>query len=168
MEIVKVIYLLLILGLCVITDFRYKKIKNYQVAAIFAGALVFLLYKGNGQVVIESLGMMMLFAAVLFPIYCMGALGAGDVKLLCVTALYIGKGEIETFLIGVLISSGLFSLVKLFYYGTFFKRVEYFLAYVKCMISTGKVESYGIPKQKEEVLTLALPVFIGAFCWGFF
>lgn len=127
MELFKIIYVCILLGICVVTDLQEKKVKNCCVLMILGGAVVFLILKWNGQAVIESLWIIIIFFMVLFPVFVIGALGAGDVKLLSVTAFYIGKEGEEFFLAGTLICGGLLSLVKLMYHGLFLKGCNIFL-----------------------------------------
>lgn len=166
MEFIKIAYLCLIHVICVITDYREKKIKNCWVAAVFIGALIFKIWDWNGQFFLKSWWMMGLFFIVLFPLYVIRAIGAGDVKLLCVTAFYIGE-EIEVFLIGALVSAGVLALVKLLYYKNLRKRMWYFFDYMRKVMITGEIDVYGIPKKEEEFMRLAIPIFIGMLCWGF-
>lgn len=166
MNFVKIIYLSVILGICTITDWREKKIKNCWVTAVLLGALFFRMWSWDGQSFGKAVWWFLIFAAVLFPLYCIGTIGAGDVKLLCVTAIYIGEEGMETFLTGTLISGGIFALVKLVYYRNFFKRMQCLWIYLKNVIMTGEIGSYEMSKEEAETLRLALPVWIGGLCWG--
>lgn len=168
MDFFRIIYLCLIHGICMITDYREKKIKNCWVVAVFIGAFFFQVWIWDGQVFKEALGIMFLFFLVLFPLYIIQAIGAGDVKLLCATAFYMGRENIEIFLVGTLISAGIFAVVKLLYCGTLRKRMWYFWGYMRDILMTGRIESYGIPKQKGEVLCMAVPIFIAVLGWGIY
>lgn len=162
----KIVYLLVILGICAVTDFREKKIKNRWIILGLAGAVIFLISQREVQAVKDALLTAAVFFAVLFPLYVLRAAGAGDVKLLCTAALYIGKEEIEIFLAGVLLAGGMMSVAKMLYYGTIKKRIGYFAAYVQQIFLSRTVKEYGMPEEKTEVLGMAVPVFIGALGWS--
>lgn len=114
----------------------------------------------------DALFMMGVFFVLLFPLYLLRMIGAGDVKLLCMTAMFMGKEEIQVFLVGMLLAGGIIAIVKMLYYRRFRKRIGYFTAYVQQFLLTKSLEEYGIPKEKSEVMGMAVPVFIGAVGWG--
>lgn len=162
----KIVYLCLILGECLYTDYREGKIKNRQVLAVLAGAFIRLLLEGSGQAWRDAFVMQGIFFAVLFPLYVIRALGAGDVKVLCAVAFYIGRGGMKAFLLGACVSGAILALGKLLYHRLLVQRIRFFVVYIKNLLCTGQMADYGIPQNQKEVLRLALPVFFGGLCWG--
>lgn len=161
----KPLYLCTILGICALTDIREKKIKNRWILAGFIGFVVSMLMGWNRAVIIESVSLMCLFAIILFPLYCLRMLGAGDVKLLCMSALYISIHTLWIFLLATALTAGIGSLVKLIFYGNLGKRMKFFYQYAKGVYLSKTVEEYGIPKEKQEVIGLGVPVFLGGVSW---
>lgn len=165
MSFFKIMYLLVIAGICAVTDIRERKIRNCWVAAGMCGEVVFLAALGNRQAVMHAVSAMGICFAMLFPLYILRAVGAGDVKLLCMTISYIEWEEISVFLIAVLAAVGMFAFVKLLYYGNIRKRMRYFKSYVYQIFLTKEVSQYGIPQEQSETIRLAVPVFIGILVW---
>lgn len=167
MHFVKVIYLLLILLICVYTDYKEKKIKNSCVLAIVIGAGFFLALNFSGQAVKCTVIQGLLSFAVLFPVYGIGALGAGDVKLLSAVFFYIGEERRMYFLAGTLLAGGILAVTKLMYYGILQKRLKCFYYYLKNFVTTGTAGSYPAAENETEIIRLALPIFAGGLYWGF-
>ena len=161
----KIICLLVILGICAITDLKEKKIKNNWIIIGIIGAFIFLVQGKNVQVIKDTLLLSLVFFGVLFPLFFIRALGAGDVKLLCMTVLYIGRQGLEIFLIGMVLTSGMLAVGKMLYFGTFKKRMEYFVTYLQRFLMTRTAEEYGIPSETTEVIGMAVPVFVGGVSW---
>lgn len=161
----KPIYLCVILGICAITDIREKKIKNQWILAGIAGFVFFVSMEWHLNTFKEAVELMSVFAVILFPLYMAKMLGAGDVKLLCMSALYVGGHNLWIFLAVIAASAGFASLFKLLYYRKLGKRLRYFYQYAKGVYLSRTMEEYGIPKDKKEVLGLGVPVFLGGISW---
>ncbi len=84
-------YLFLVtLFICALTDIVTYRIKNLILIFSATGLLLFDLFisaEGNPVSEITAGGIVFL---ILFPFYAFGLLGAGDVKLLALTAMYVG------------------------------------------------------------------------------
>ena len=108
-----------------------------------------------------------------FPLFCLSMIGAGDIKLLMVTGLYVGRGVI-TVMISALIIAAVIAVIKLIRRRMISERLSYFLGYInelKMYLSGGKRISrndisYIKPEDKAGragyLMHLSLPIAIAA------
>ena len=167
MEAVQALYLCVITGICAFTDIKERKIKNCWLGAAVLGAFFFMAVRGNWQVVMDGLTVMVLIFAILFPLYLLRMMGAGDVKLLCVAGLYIGWKETFVFFVGTGLLCIILTLWKLIYYQNMRKRLLYLWNYIRCLYLSKSPGKYGIPENKQETIGLAVPIFCGVVIWFF-
>lgn len=168
MDIIQTVCLFILLAACSVIDVRYHRIPN---VIILAGIFIRILsmsvsiFAGNDGCVMEFIGAMILFAGISMPLYLLGMLGAGDVKLFGMTGFYIGLERPEQFLAGLLVSGGLLAAGKLLIYGRLRRRMKYLWTYIKAVCLSGQVQTYEMPAAKEEVMGLSGPVLFGIVCW---
>ena len=130
--------------LCVICFFDYysKRIPNLLILLI----LLWGMGRGVYQKSLCGAGeYLMILAAVVFllyPIFQIGGLGAGDVKLLCTCAGFFPVDKVISFLFMSLLISAVFSIVKLVKERNLQDRIAYFLKYVKSVVKNGKWSQY--------------------------
>jgi prepilin peptidase CpaA len=112
--------LLLLMAFAVRSDIRERRIPNQLVFAGMVGgiALQVLLPAGDGLFGISygSLGITGAFGGLaiglllLLPMYILGVLGAGDVKLLAMAGIFLGPGEIVRATLATMIAGGVLAL----------------------------------------------------------
>lgn len=167
MEVVQAIYLCVMTGICALTDMKERKIKNCWLKVAVLGALFFMAVRGDWHMVLDGLTIMLLTFAVLYPLYLLRMMGAGDVKLMCVTGLYIGWKKPLVFWAVTGVLCAILALCKLAYYRNVKKRLLYFWNYIHCLYVSKSPKAYGMPDSRQETIGLALPVFCGVFSWIF-
>ncbi len=140
------------LGVVCLFDYRRRRIPNLLIAVILslgAGRSLF----QNG---LAGAGEYLLAAAVilflLYPLFRMGGLGAGDVKLLSVCAGYFPADKIFYFLFFSMLVSAIFSVIRLCRERDVRDRVSYFCAYVVAVARSGKWWFY-LPQKGERKLS---------------
>lgn len=143
-------------------DYRKKRIPNYLILAIVLVSLTwrFLMEGPSGAVgcVLQAV----LIGALLYPLYKIGALGAGDVKLFGATAGCLPFGKIFVFLFVSLLLSAIISLVKLLKHDRFIERLQYFFEYLSDIYKSGSFCLY-LDKGSDSPdirLCLSGPIFI--------
>lgn len=104
----------------VVTDVRARRISNLLVLAGLAAALALqaVVVPGAGLFsvpfgaigLLSSLGGALLGLALLLPIYALGAMGAGDVKLMAMVGAFIGPQEIIGATLATLLAGGVLAL----------------------------------------------------------
>ncbi len=170
------IVLLLILIAAVYTDYRQNRIPNWIVVfGIISGFIISFIHGGMG-LFLEGLLGMVLPVIILYPVFMIGAIGAGDLKLFAVVGSYLGiKGITISFIIAFIVGA-IISLVKMLRFHNFKERIYYFFSYMADIFLKGKWRLYEVtegqagnqnlagedslnfPKYK---IHFALPIFLG-------
>ena len=155
-------------ALCVILtaaccfDYREKKIPNLLcMAAGLYGIAWRALRDGPPGICAYLLQAVSVFALLYF-FFRVGAVGAGDVKLLCLTAGYLPFQKVSVFLLVFLLFSAMISLAKLLRKGYFRERVRYFMQYLKKVWKSGGWKPYiqGGTDRADVGVCLSGPVLI--------
>lgn len=94
-------------------DYRERRIPNYLVIGMAVAGAGWRFYHERAPGSFWYLGQAVLVMAVLYPFFMAGGLGAGDVKLLGVTAGYLPAEKILGFLFCSLLIAAMISLVKI-------------------------------------------------------
>ena len=123
-------------------DYRKKKIPNYLIVVMALTGVVwqFLMTGPMGAAI--AVFQMALIGSILYPLFKIGAMGAGDVKLFGVTAGCLPFDKILIFLFVSLLIAAIISLVKLWKNGNFRERVHYFLEYMTDVWKNGSWQLY--------------------------
>jgi prepilin peptidase CpaA len=100
-----------ILAIASITDIKERRIPNWTVLAV---AALFVPWAVTQHVsVLSALGAAAIAFAISCAMYAFGVVGAGDSKLLTVTALFAGLGQLLPFLLLVALTGGVVALVSM-------------------------------------------------------
>lgn len=122
-------------------------IKGWHISnkIIIIGSLAGLLYQmivnETGQILIACLTAF-LAIGVMFPLFYIRALGAGDIKLISITALFI---PIEKYVIYIAISfivAAVISLIRMIFQKNLYDRLVVLVNYTILCMQTGKVMKY--------------------------
>lgn len=113
-----------------------------------------------------------LVSAVLYGLFMLGMLGAGDVKLCGMSVLFLDGKQSVLFLAAGFLTAGAVSLGKMIFCGNLRERISYFCSYVADILRTGKVGLYFREElsmvEKNAVVHLAGPMLAGwLFCIWF-
>lgn len=164
MEILIVLVLLLLLT--AVWDFYKGKIPNVFIISGCCYGMIRLLYYGN---ILKHIPGIIFPVLVLFPLYKIGVMGAGDLKLLSVLGFYFPFSELifcifMAFLLGAFLS--LFSLIR---YENFYERMTYLFSYLKECFCLGHFRYYYLNSgenqdldsgQEHSKIHFAVPIFI--------
>ena len=141
------IFLLILIGIAVYYDIRYFRIPNELIGI---GMLTGIVYRVMNQTAVCSdilLGML-IPVVVLFLLFYLHMLGAGDIKLLSMAGIFLGTSVFtviwESFVIAAVIS-----LVQLIIQKKFRNRILYFIGYCLNTMRTGKPEPYYQAEQDQ-------------------
>ncbi|MCM1087971.1 MAG: A24 family peptidase [Muribaculaceae bacterium] len=148
------------------TDFKYDKIYNWQiVSGIFAG-LYFRIREGGYGSVFTAIAVMLLSFCLLYPIYKIGGLGAGDVKLfLMISSFFPSRRMLYVAAVSFAIGA-IFSLGKLILEKNGRERLQYLGSYLADVFRSRKWKVYGadlkedLQRYKSNKIHFALPVSI--------
>ncbi|MCR5595667.1 MAG: A24 family peptidase [Lachnospiraceae bacterium] len=125
------------------------------------------LYQSSLNAALISLIEGMIVLLILYPLFMIGTLGGGDVKLMMILPAYLGLKDslysvFFAFAIGALIGC-----IKLLSEGSLKKRLIVFVSYIKRIKSDGRITRYEIPASlndgcmKAHQIHFSIPILIG-------
>lgn len=123
-------------------DYRKKKIPNQLIVAIALTGMVWRFLMTGPLGAATGVFQMALIGSILYPLFKIGAMGAGDVKLFGVTAGCLPFEKIFVFLFVSLLIAAIISLVKLLKNGNLQERLQYFLEYMADVWKSGSWQLY--------------------------
>lgn len=133
--------LLLLLLLSAFADLKTDRIPNgFILLGIFIGVCGSLC---TGRTFLEIIGSVSLAFLLLYPLYKIGVLGAGDVKLIMMIGSFCTAGELLVILAGAFVIGAVFSLVKLLVEHNGRERLCYFIDYLSDVVRSGHWKIYG-------------------------
>ena len=160
--IVKFALLLLLSGAALFFDLKTGKIPNIL---ILFGLLAGCVYR---TAVLGAEGVLSFFAGagfpflILFLLFRLGMMGAGDIKLLMAAGGLLGwPGSLRLFVFSILFGT-LVSAVVFVRRVRFSDRFRYFMSYAGEALLNGKVPRYRLAGERPENIHFALPVFLAA------
>jgi Flp pilus assembly protein protease CpaA len=148
------------LGVVCVFDYVTGRIPNLLLAAIFAVGAGWGVYQrglpGLGIYLVVTVAVVFL----LFPLFRIGGLGAGDVKLLAVCAGYFPVHKIFYFLFCSMLVSAIFSIVRLMRERNVRERIAYFCEYCLAVALSGRWQLYlpGKDERKFSGICMSGPV----------
>jgi len=112
MEWLRIVLVLMILTRAIYTDIKKGIIENRcMVYGLISAGLYTALYKG-GTGLLQSIKMSVVMLVVLFALFVLKGLGAGDIKLFCVLAAFYQRDAIGIVVVSFLVAAGL-AIVKM-------------------------------------------------------
>lgn len=164
--------LLMILVVAVIMDMSLDKIYNEWILVGIVAGLIGAVWKNGEQGFLLAVMSMTVPVFILYPLFMIGSLGAGDIKLLAVTGCFLTLRE--TFLcIGIsFVVGAVLSLLKMLAERNFLQRMRYLLSYIHDVFQSGEWKFYeediGDRRRRHEGrIHFALPILLGVIiCKG--
>lgn len=162
------IVLVLLLLISAILDFYRGKIPNILILAGYCYGMIRLVYY---QDVFSHILGIVFPIIVLFPLYKIGTIGAGDIKLFSMMGFYFTFMEnlyciFIAFVIGAMVSA-----ISFIRYENFWERMTYLFSYLKECFFTGHFQYYYLDSkgkqssrsmENKSKIHLAIPIFISA------
>lgn len=131
----------LLFAICLL-DYRFFRIPNKLIIIIFFWGI------GYRCLSLGILGLAGYFKECLFvflllyPLFKIGAIGAGDVKLFAVTSGYLSEHSVYYFLLYSLLFAAIFSIIKLVKEHNGREHLSYFCAYLQVVMGTKSWQLY--------------------------
>lgn len=123
-------------------DYCRRKIPNWLAVAMAAVGILFRLWCQGLIGALWFLAQALLVMGVLYPLFQIGALGAGDVKLFGVAAGYLPFRKIFLFSFVSMLIAAMVSLIKMIRGKLFGERLKIFFHYVREVADNGALLPY--------------------------
>ena len=133
--------LLLLLLLATFTDIKTDRIPNgFVMLGIVIGVLGSLWF---GLGIIQTAVSMLIAFLLLYPLFKIGAMGAGDIKVFMMIGSFVKVKELLMILVISFVIGALCSLLKLLSEHNIRERMYYFLSYMSEVVRTRQWKKYG-------------------------
>ena len=148
-------------------DYRHSRIPNWLTAAALAMGVAVAFARGGVRPALNFLGPAVLAVAVFYPLFRIGTLGAGDVKLFGVCAGYLPSEKILTFLFFALLFAAIHSLIRIVREPDPKERFIYFFDYLRDVAESGSWKLYFADKQEQKRagVCLAGPILLSVLLY---
>lgn len=138
-------------------DIKYYKIKNSLVLPLIVIGFIFGIINGNILDCVYG----MLIPLVLFPLYALRMLGAGDVKALCALGAVFGFNMSIQIMIFTMISGGIIALIFMLCNKNFIERFKYLFKYLKMCFLTRKLLKYDFGGEEKSYFRFSYAIITG-------
>ena len=124
----------------------------------------------SGRGLSDILASVLLAFLLMYPLYMIGALGAGDVKLFAMIGSFVAAGEFLAILAGAFVIGAGFLLVKMSAEKNGRERFRYFFSYLHEIRRTGHWKVYGEDLKQDyhtyckNKIHFAVPILFSAVC----
>ena len=156
--------LAVILAAAGIYDHFFRKIPNILTIFLLLGLIVITIAESGVSSLMPVLIKVSITGIVFYPLFAIGAFGAGDVKLMAVSCGFFSGTRCLMFIfLSLLIAAGI-GLVKLRQPEEMRKRMCRLAMYIEQITKTGKIEKYHHNRQAALIngVAMAGPMFISA------
>ena len=130
-------------------DYRHSRIPNWLMTAAFMVGMGMALARGGLISALYFLGAAVLIVTVFYPLFRIGTLGAGDVKLFGVCAGYFPSEKILVFLFFSLLFAAIHSLYRIIRGPDPKERFLYLCDYLRDVAESGSWKLYFEDKQEQ-------------------
>ena len=160
------VILVLLSFLAAVLDFYKGKIPNILILAGCCYGLIRMIYY---QDVLKSIPGIVVPVIILFPLYKIGVIGAGDIKLFAMTGFYFTFMETMFCVFSSFVLGAIFSIISFVRYANFWERMTYLFSYLKEYFLTGHFQYYysnlksdqkNYDEEYKTKIHLAIPIFL--------
>jgi len=111
----KMLFVYALISSAVIMDYKYFKIPNsFNLWGLISAIFLNLFLEGQYNLYSMAIGLLMPFL-LLYPVFIIGGIGAGDVKLLCVIGIVLGMKSSMIFTVYCFLIAGIIGILKLLF-----------------------------------------------------
>lgn len=148
-------------------DYKCNKIPNFLIVLMAVAGVGWRWLQGGTAGLLSYLGEALLTVCLLYPLFKIGTVGAGDIKLLGVTAGYLPFKKIFLFLFISLLVAAVISMLKMLGNSYFKERMRYFFGYLKDVIESGSWKLYLENERDKAAVGICLsgPVFVSVLLY---
>lgn len=155
----------ILLAAAVIMDFQYDRIFNEWILVTLLIGLSYRAWSGGAAGIVQALIYMTIPFMLLYPLFMVGGLGAGDIKLLAVMGCFFTLRQIVICLAVTFLIGAVFSFLKMLAEGNLLQRMHYLLSYTHDVFRSGEWKLYETDIQERKTrnkdkIHFALPVLL--------
>ena len=150
-------------------DLRFYKIPNLCILVGIVSGLIMTCMSYSVVGMLEACIAMIIIFLTFYPFYLIGGLGAGDIKLLMMTACFIQEKRLITYLLVTFALAAVLSVIKMLLFHESRQRLIYLAQYLKKAALTGSIDNYIVDKKNKKcVIRLSIPAFMSLLimCFG--
>lgn len=150
-----------VLVLVTITDLRSYRIPNICILIGMTGGFYMTYSSHSFEGILTSLGQMLLIFMAFYPFYLLKGIGAGDVKLLMMTAAYIQNMVLFNYIFMTMLIAAVISVVKMICFSQSRERLFYMFRYIRKAALTGAIDEYKVDTtNKKSLIRLSVPALL--------
>lgn len=163
---VSIIILMVFLLIAVYTDWRFGKIYNRQIVLGIVFGVGFRYYESGLPGVLSGICSFLIPILLLFPMFRIGTLGGGDIKLLASAAIFLTPARTILFMGVAFLTGAILALLKMIKERNFVERFRYLMSYIHDVITTNQWKLYEETKKQSETevrkhkIHFAFPIFV--------
>jgi len=152
--------------IAVYTDWRFGKIYNWQIVLGIVFGVGFRYYESGLPGVLSGLCSFLIPILLLFPMFRIGTLGGGDIKLLASAAIFLIPARTILFMGVAFLTGAILALLKMIKERNFVERFRYLMSYIHDVITTNQWKLYEETKKQSETevrkhkIHFAFPIFV--------
>lgn len=150
-------------------DYTEGRIPNVLLVFLLVIGLGRNFYIGGIPLLLDCLISVLIMMAVMYPLFKIGTLGAGDVKLIGICGGYLPSDKILLFLFFSMLIAASISLIRLIKEHNLQERFSYFCEYMMDVLKSGQFRLYiedGLAKRRAGIC-LSGPILCSVLmCWG--
>jgi len=152
-----------------LSDIRTGKVPNLLIRYGMVAGLLFTLWIYSVPDVLKRILAAALILALLYLFYAIGTIGAGDIKLLMMIALYVNIGDYFKIIIFIMLFAIVMAVYKMLKRRCLGARIMYFVSYIRDCIKEKKIMMYEDDNlQNRLTIPMAAAIFGGYSIWMIF
>lgn len=124
-------------------DYRESKIRNWLIVAGLCWGVCQQIWENGLTGALDFAEGLWGVFLLTYPLFKLGMLGAGDIKLFAVCAGTLGLKRGIIFLCCTFLVAAVLALLKMFYHKNFLQRFRYFFTYAGQAVLTARLSVYG-------------------------
>jgi len=159
--VIKYALLMMLLLMSLISDVKTRKIKNLIVFSFMVMGVLIGLCETGLVGILNSMCGIILPILILFPLFVLKMLGAGDIKCFSAIGAIMGAGFAAESIIYSFIVGGVIALIIMLFNNNAVKRFKGLLNYLKTCILTFSITQYDDLKRSEGAFRFTYAVVIG-------
>lgn len=152
------------LGIACLWDYSTGRIPNFLQFNILGIGLIYSFCFGGWKGVLIFLLKAVLVGSVIFPLFILSMLGAGDIKIIALAAGYFPVSKLLWFAFYLAVSAAVVSVIKLLVSRSVRERIRHFLLYVRETVNTKQIKPYHQTRegQIKSSIVMSGPVLFSA------